>query len=91
MRYFLFVLCVNLLCCCLACGQTQFKPNQMKTDKDWKEILSPEAYHIFIVKGTVRAFSGKYDKHFEKGVYGCAGCSKELFDSSSKGGSTKAK
>ena len=84
MRYFLFVLCVNLLCCCLACGQTQLKPNQMKTDKDWKEILSPEAYHILREKGTERAFTGKYDKHFEKGVYVCAGCSTELFDSSSK-------
>ena len=56
----------------------------MKTDKDWKEILSPEAYHILREKGTERAFTGKYDKHFEKGVYVCAGCSMELFDSSSK-------
>tara|TARA_B100000963_G_scaffold109822_1_gene95598 strand:+ start:150 stop:527 length:378 start_codon:yes stop_codon:yes gene_type:complete len=56
----------------------------MKTDKDWKEILSPEAYHILREKGTERAFTGKYDKHFEKGVYVCAGCSIELFDSSSK-------
>ena len=84
MRYFSFVLCVKLLCCCLACGQTQSKPNQMKTDKDWKEILSPEAYHILREKGTERPFTGKYDKHFEKGVYVCAGCSMELFDSSSK-------
>jgi len=84
MRYFLFVLCVNLLCCCLASGQTQLKPNQMKTDKDWKEILSPEAYHILREKGTERAYTGKYDNHFEKGVYVCAGCSMELFDSSSK-------
>ena len=56
----------------------------MKTDKDWKEMLSPEPYHILREKGTERAFTGKYDKHFEKGVYVCAGCSKELFDSSSK-------
>ena len=56
----------------------------MKTDKDWKEKLSPEAYQILRETGTERAFSGKYDKHFEKGVYVCAGCSKEFFDSSSK-------
>ena len=85
MRYFSFVLCLNLfLCYCSACGQTQSKLNQMKTDKDWKEILSPETYHILREKGTERAFTGKYDKHFEKGVYVCAGCSMELFDSSSK-------
>ena len=65
-------------------GQNMTKSNQMKTDKDWKEILSPEAYHILREKGTERAFTGKYDKHFEKGVYVCAGCSMELFDSSSK-------
>ena len=55
----------------------------MKTDKDWKEILSPEAYHILREKGQKERLR-KYDKHFEKGVYVCAGCSTELFDSSSK-------
>jgi len=85
MRYFSFVPCLFLLICtCSAFGQTQSKPSKMKTDKDWKEKLSPEAYHILREKGTERAFTGKYDKHFEKGVYVCAGCSTKLFDSSSK-------
>jgi len=56
----------------------------MKTDKDWKEQLSPEVYHTLREKGTERAFTGKYDDHFEKGVYACAGCGAELFESASK-------
>ena len=56
----------------------------MKTDKDWKEQLSPKVYHVLREKGTERAFTGKYDNHFEKGVYACAGCGSELFESASK-------
>lgn len=85
MRYFSFVSCLFLLICSNSVfGQTQSTPIKMKTEKDWKEKLSPEAYHILREKGTERAFTGKYDKHFEKGVYVCAGCSTKLFDSSSK-------
>ena len=56
----------------------------MKTDKEWKEALSPDAYTILREKGTERAFTGKYNDHFEQGIYLCAGCGTELFESSSK-------
>jgi len=56
----------------------------MKTDKEWMEALSPAAYTILIEKGTERAFTGKYNEHFEQGIYLCAGCGTELFESSSK-------
>ncbi len=46
--------------------------------------LTPEEERIIIYKGTERPFSGKYDKHFEKGVYTCKRCDAELFESSSK-------
>ena len=56
----------------------------MKTDKDWKKKLSTEVYHILREKGTEKPFTGKYNSHFEKGIYTCAGCASELFESSSK-------
>jgi len=46
--------------------------------------LTPEEERIIIHKGTEPPFSGKYDKHFEKGVYTCRRCGAELFESSSK-------
>jgi len=56
----------------------------MKTEKDWKEELSPDTFHVLREKGTERAFTGIYNEHFEKGVYRCAGCGTDLFESTSK-------
>jgi peptide-methionine (R)-S-oxide reductase len=54
------------------------------TDNDWKEKLTKEQYNVLREKGTERAFTGKYDIHFENGAYHCAGCETKLFDSGSK-------
>jgi len=56
----------------------------MKTNKDWKEELSPEVFHILREKGTERAFTGVYNEHYENGIYACAGCGTDLFESDSK-------
>ena len=55
-----------------------------KTESEWKRTLTPEEYYILRQKGTERAFTGEYDKHFEEGVYACAGCGAELFESGTK-------
>ncbi|MDG7005406.1 MAG: peptide-methionine (R)-S-oxide reductase MsrB [Nitrososphaerota archaeon] len=46
--------------------------------------LSPERYDVCVNKGTEPPFTGEYWDHHEKGVYKCAVCGVELFDSSSK-------
>ena len=56
----------------------------VKTNEEWKKVLTPEQYHILREKGTERAFSGKYDKHHEHGVYRCAACGLELYRSEEK-------
>jgi len=55
-----------------------------KSDKEWKEILTPEQYQVMRQRGTERAFTGKYNDHYEKGVYVCAGCGTPLFSSETK-------
>lgn len=55
-----------------------------KSPAEWRELLTPEAYHILREKGTEPAFSGKYDKHDAQGIYHCAGCGLELFSSADK-------
>jgi len=55
----------------------------MKTE-DWKKKLTPEQYRVLREKGTEAPFSGKYDKHFDKGAYHCAACGAKLFDSDTK-------
>ena len=56
----------------------------VKTNEEWKKILTPEQYHILREKGTERAFSGKYDKNHEHGVYRCAACGLDLYRSEDK-------
>ncbi len=56
----------------------------MKSDKEWKEELSPEAYHVLREKGTEHAFTGKFNVHKENGTYHCGGCKAPLFSSAHK-------
>lgn len=56
----------------------------VRTDEEWKKILTPEQYRVLREKGTERAFTGEYWNHFEEGVYKCAGCGAELFSSDTK-------
>lgn len=55
-----------------------------RTEEEWKKILSDQEYHILREKGTERAWTGKFNKHKEEGVYTCAGCGHELFPSKTK-------
>ena len=56
----------------------------IKTEKEWQAQLTPEQFRITRKKGTERAFTGKYDKYYEKGVYRCVCCGTDLFRSETK-------
>ena len=55
-----------------------------KTDREWRERLTPEQYRITRQKGTEPAFTGKYADHHGDGVYHCVCCGAPLFDSGDK-------
>lgn len=55
-----------------------------KSDEEWKKELSPEAYYILRQKGTERAFTGEYWDNKSTGIYTCAACDLDLFDSNTK-------
>lgn len=56
----------------------------IKSDAEWKQILTPQQYYVLREKGTDRPGDGGYTKHFEKGTYHCAACDAQLFESGTK-------
>ena len=55
-----------------------------RNDDEWKKKLTPIQYHILREKGTERAWTGEYNEFKGEGLFLCAGCGNELFDSSTK-------
>ncbi|QQE13953.1 peptide-methionine (R)-S-oxide reductase MsrB [Planctomycetota bacterium] len=56
----------------------------VKSNREWKKVLSPEAYRILRQKGTERAFTGKWLNNTQEGDYVCAACGSVLFTSNEK-------
>ncbi len=58
----------------------------VKTDAEWKKLLTAEQYHILRESGTERADGAIYKefKHQGKGNYHCAACKALLFSSEQK-------
>jgi peptide-methionine (R)-S-oxide reductase len=55
-----------------------------KTDAEWKEILTPQQYHVLREKGTDKPGDYGYTNTFDKGSYFCAACNAQLFESGTK-------
>lgn len=55
-----------------------------KSEEDWKKQLSPEQYHVTRNAGTEPAFTGKYWKTEDAGIYACVCCGQPLFSSETK-------
>lgn len=55
-----------------------------KSDAEWRKQLSPEEYYVTRQAGTEPAFSGKYWRTKDSGVYACVCCGQPLFSSETK-------
>ena len=55
-----------------------------KTDAEWREQLSPDRYTVLRRAGTEPAWSGELLHVDGHGVFRCAGCGAELFDTDAK-------
>jgi peptide-methionine (R)-S-oxide reductase len=65
-------------------GSTNTENNMSSPQDDWKKKLTPEQYNVCRLGATESPFSGKYNKHYEKGTYVCVACRTELFSSTTK-------
>jgi len=56
----------------------------IKTDEEWRSLLTEQQYEVTRKKGTEPPFTGNYYDVKEKGVYHCICCGLDLFSSESK-------
>ncbi|UCF03776.1 MAG: peptide-methionine (R)-S-oxide reductase MsrB, partial [Deltaproteobacteria bacterium] len=56
----------------------------VRSDEEWRRLLTPEQFKITRRKGTEPPYSGKYHNFKGKGIYQCVGCDNHLFSSDTK-------
>jgi peptide-methionine (R)-S-oxide reductase len=59
-------------------------PRVVKSDAEWRELLTEEEFQVTRRKGTEKPFTGRYWNTKTDGVYHCVCCGLPLFDSAAK-------
>jgi peptide-methionine (R)-S-oxide reductase len=59
-------------------------PKVVKSEAEWKKLLSPEQFEVTRHADTERAFSGIYAESTGNGLYRCICCDTALYDSRTK-------
>ncbi len=65
-------------------GENGMAKKVIKSEEEWKKILTPEQYRVLRKSGTERAFTGEYNDFYKEGIYTCAACNTPLFSSETK-------
>ena len=61
-----------------------FDKSKLKSDAEWKKILTPQQYYILRYKGTEIPFTGELLHEKQKGTYVSVGCNEPVFRSEQK-------
>ena len=56
----------------------------IRTDAEWRQLLTPEQYAVTRKHATERAFTGEYVHNNQDGAYVCVACGQPLFSSKTK-------
>lgn len=65
-------------------GEARMPEKIIRSEEEWRRLLTPEQFRITRKRGTERAFTGEYHDFKGKGIYLCVCCSLPLFSSETK-------
>jgi peptide-methionine (R)-S-oxide reductase len=65
-------------------SEDNVKNKVVKTDAEWKELLTPEQFAVTRKHGTEQAFTGPNWDQKKPGLYSCVCCGEPLFTSDTK-------
>jgi peptide-methionine (R)-S-oxide reductase len=67
-------------------GQSRAAPafEVVHSDSEWRKLLSADQFGVLRQAGTERPFTSPLLEEHRKGVFACAGCGRDLFDSGTK-------
>lgn len=65
-------------------GSVVSVPKIVKSESEWRKLLSPDSFEITRRAGTERPFTGALLNEHEKGVFRCICCDTALFSSETK-------
>ena len=54
------------------------------TEAEWRKLLTPAQFDVLREEGTERPYTSPLLNEHRKGVFACAGCAQEAFDSETK-------
>ncbi|MDO6744136.1 peptide-methionine (R)-S-oxide reductase MsrB [Tenacibaculum soleae] len=75
---------LTLFICFTANTQNKKTYRVLKTNTQWKTLLTPLQYYVLREAGTERQNSSPLNKNYKKGVYVCAACKTPLYKSAHK-------
>jgi len=56
----------------------------VKTEDEWRKLLTPEQFDVLRQEGTERPFSSPLNKEKRKGIFACVACDLRIFESRTK-------
>ncbi len=87
MKKTLSILLLAIVVSCTGNAQEKSKEKKydvVKTETEWKKLLSPMEFYVLREAGTERAFTSPLNKNYKKGTYVCAACKTPLYKSEHK-------